>query len=457
MPKKRVVFSKRFKETFLGLGVSFATLSFVLGLFILVLFGVFLIRRAIEGGLAGIVAQNKEAPSAALPASEAPAAGAPVPASPVPSAEGLVFASFSDIFSGTGWIDAGRTTMRLDASESAFTFPPDVAWEEVPGGAVGDTSRCIAGRCAEVRGTQLFLDGDAVPRPAALAGASIVNVSVEALATEWAVGFVANEGGKYSASVFTFDGTHFTPVFAGASALASPYRGTLGFGGSDDDWLAVYGAYSGIAYHIRSGIGNCKLEIGNCITDISYLFHERLMSGGFAPRILKSGSGANTVWYVYGGKRFIKLFQNGTDGIVGAVDLSDSLPGSVEVMDAAGLVARVNEGGVSSYYRLVDRGFDVSGALTVVSKNINTYPDTEVPVVVRLGTAPSSLLGAQASFYVSNSGSEWEKVLPEREFAFPDPQGKSLFWKAEFKPSGDPAKSPFLKRIDLDYRVKFIK
>ena len=37
--------------------------------------------------------------------------------------EKLLFLSFTDMFSGTGWIDQGKTTMYLNAAMSAFTFP----------------------------------------------------------------------------------------------------------------------------------------------------------------------------------------------------------------------------------------------------------------------------------------------------------------------------------------------
>ena len=174
------------------------------------------------------------------------------------SLESLTPSSFSDLFSGTGWIDEEKTTLYHDLMATAFSFRPVTEWvrqESIMSyEEKNKDSECIKQNCLSVNGAALFLNGAKVELPAEIREGEIDGIYVKILGEKWAVGIISYKNEKYEGRVYLFDGLSFSNVSQSSEPLFySEYRGELGFGGSEKKWLAVYGGYSGAGYLFYEG------------------------------------------------------------------------------------------------------------------------------------------------------------------------------------------------------------
>lgn len=393
---------------------------------------------------------------------------------------GLVTASFTDLFSGVGWLNQEETTAYHDRIVTAITFPPRFEWKRidklnVPDSDIarigfrrtdGSDARCIGKEClVQKDGKLYFVPESFLPSYNNLKyqvsfpeeERNIVQVSIGSLENKWLVGTVEQQAGEYVGRVYFFNNGRFENLFSDGAAFRSRYQGRIGFGGDDDDFLVIYGGYEGQAYHVRDGLER---------KDISRFFGIRVMDDGFEPVVIKMGKGRNSVWYVgsntAGTPKLLKLFQNGTDEIAGAVDLTKSLfPGGVERASfypfgkTGVLRAEVKDvEGESRFWEFTDRGFEKTEAKKVVSVNINNYP-AEVRYA-SIGRTELSEEGGKISFYISNNGRDWTRVSEGEEIKFSDEHGRHLLWRAELEPNGDDEKAPFLDTLQIKYLVKFL-
>lgn len=409
--------------------------------------------------------------------------------------ERLVPSSFTDLFSGVGWLDQGATTLYRDNTTTAFTFPPVFGWQKIDSPSLSDGSYnflekrsdgtnliCIKNRCLAQNGLELRYSPNSSPvsvesfrsdpsyrrvdLPAELEGKSLVNISIGALDSVWLLGAVTKDI-SYEGFVFFFDGNKFTRVQV---PILSSYEGTLGFGGSDDDWLIVYGAYDGLAYRIRPAGETLFGAVGPVypvrITDLSGFFGIRLMDGGFEPAVLRVGSADTLRWYVFsltaGKPKLIKLFHNQAEEISGVVSFSDKIFGGDVRKASFGfqgtnpqkLLAKVDKGAGEELWEFSDLGFDKARTLDVFSSNINNYPaEVRTAKITELDFSPN---GARVNFFVTNDGRKWYNASPGSEIVFPNKEGRELRWRATFIPDSNPDTSPFLDRLRLDYQVKFL-
>lgn len=385
----------------------------------------------------------------------------------------VVSASFSDLFSGVGWLNYEKTTMYRDVSMTAFTLSPTFQWNKLLSSPIGEENfvkinedesdaRCINNKCLTKRGASLFFDGKKLNLPYEMQGKDIKNVSIGALSSRWVLGVVVYSGNKYEGWVFLFDGENFSKVFGEANTpFISDYVGTIGFGGTEEDWVVIYGGYDGIAYHVRSG---------RPFVNISQFFGMRVMGGGFNPVAIRAGSGNDATWYVFSMTKdkphFIKLFQDKRTGeISGAVDFSLSVLGTgftkavfaVEKKydDHISLIAKCESNdGSFGFWEFKDNGFSVPASTEIVSLNLNNYP-AEVHTATILETDLEKD-NADVEFYLSNDGSRWIKTELGKEVVFPSSGGRMLLWKAKFIPSRDNFESPFFDKIRIDYVVRFL-
>lgn len=418
----------------------------------------------------------------------------------------LVPSSFSDLFSGVAWLDQVKTTLYNDRAMTSLIFPPDVTWEKasfpddgnfISPAADGSETRCVGSTsspqvgsvCLKKQGNALTLNGQAIALPSEMRAKTIVNISIGALSSRFVVGIVTKNGG-YEGWVYSFDPTTsvFQKVFGEANTpFLSQYEGKFGFGGTDDDWLAIYGGYEGIAYRIRAG---------KPFTNISRFFGIRVMENGFEPSVIRSvtvncklstqggsaygGKNDNCVsWYVWSltpnNPHLIKLYENPDDGtIAGAFDFTPRLFGSASARQAsfrlgpstssgqAGtegntlvLEAKVESGGGTEMYVFRDNGFKSSNDMSVESVNINNYPAEVVSATI---VDDDLFLGnASVRFYLSNNGSDWVESQVGQETNFPDSHGHQLLWRAVFAPGGNSASTPpYFDRVRIDYKVKFL-
>ncbi|KKL76524.1 hypothetical protein LCGC14_2044050, partial [marine sediment metagenome] len=384
--------------------------------------------------------------------------------------EPLVASSFTDLFSGDGWLNKNSTTLYQNRVTTVFTFPPEFEWQkiestELPYGIDrfverredGSDARCLNNSCLVQKELNLSLDAYNVALPKSVRVESLVDVSIGALDTVWLIGTVEQKDNTFIGRAFYFNGRQFEEIFEEDAPFRSKYEGKIGFGGSDENFLVVYGAYEGMAYHIRKG----KEPV-----DISRFFGIRVMRRGFQPVVVKSGSGEDTAWYVFSmtenNPKFIKLFQNGTDEIVGVFDLTKSL--FITPVKSASFYLNKNVNTLNAkimtlsseeeFWEFTDKGFDKSETFEIVSVNINNY-SAEVRRAAISGHDFSDR-GTRVEFYLSNNGEDWFQVELGEMFEFPQKDGRQLLWRAEFIPNGGPHTSPFLDSIRLDYWVRFL-
>lgn len=423
-----------FRKYLHGPCLALAAAALVVGVFLAVFFGVIGLRSFLDETIA-----NRLTDSIAIPFStstgEAASFGEQLPEEP-----GLVYLSFTDLFSGFGWVNQASTTLFHDYAATAFTLPPAVSWD-----AAAEPIRSDAEINFYSTAPQLVLGGAAIAIPDAYRN-GFVQISAHRVSSAWwLVGLTVKTGSEYRGYIFKI-----APLATGAAfsesiaSFTSAYPGVIGFGGSINDFVAVYGAYQGAGFRIQ----------GTEITDISHLFDMRIMNGGFTPEVMRIGGW----WYVWnaddGSPRLIKLFENPTGEITGVSDLTAGLPeGGAARPFASGESLFANFEGRT--WKLNDRGFDISSPREVISFNLLGYPAVTRWASITPEAKTADAGGGEIRWFLSTDGISWTRINPgELTELNETDSGRKLFWKAQAMPGSDARYSVFLDRIRLDYRVR---
>lgn len=396
----------------------------------------------------------------------------------------LVSGSFGDTFSGVGYIN-DATTMYQDTSVTAFTLPPLYDWQKIDNPAPNDTENflepdkinennlCILTSCLAGWGRDLFFFKKSdmtnssfwqkVTLPDDINVEALKSISVKALSGKWLVGTVEKEkSGRNIGKVFFFDG-NFYPVFNSANTpFISKYDGDMSFGGVDEDWLALYGGYEGIAYQVK------KTNTGVEFKNISDLFGLKVMRGGFSPAILRLSSLGKVSWFIYSltpdRTKFIKLFTDNGNDIIGALDFTEKLSLKNEkyvFLKNSGepnvLTAKIiNMDGNLNFFRFKDNGFNVNDKREITSLDIYNVPSK--PAVIKKAVISEVRLANSAknsvAWFLSNDGLNWQEVRIGGETEF-NTDGGTLLWKAVITPENDPRSSMFFSEIRVEYKLSY--
>ena len=377
--------------------------------------------------------------------------------------DSLGYEIFYDLFSGNGWIDQGRTNLYHERVVTAFLLPPKFSFSKVTGTgtqfigrkADGSDERCIRGRCLIAREKTLVFQGNTLELPESVRKRDIVGVSVGAFEKTWMVGVTTRSGEDYLGWLFSFDGNMFRNMQREEKEMfLSRYAGSIGFGGSDDDWMAVYGAYEGKAVRVRGGV----------IDDISRFFGIRVMGGGLDPEITRTGSGRGATWFVWNKgamPKLVKLFQNGTERIEGAIDLTNEFGADLQgvtslfvapTSDEHALSVKMVRDGSEEYWRFIDEGFDTAAPKEIVSASLtNRILPVVLASIERLEYADA---GAAMEFFLSNDNLAWEETKIGETVTFANQGGDKLFWKIRVDAPDDRFSSPYFGQIEVDYALK---
>lgn len=369
--------------------------------------------------------------------------------------------SFTDLFSGTGWIDQEKTTLYHDQNITSFIFPPKYKWRKSNLSDFTFNHRCLGSFCLVEKGFKLFfapkidfqngnLTDYKINLPQSVNKEILSNISIGTLNDVWVLGVVEKQNNNYTGKAYFFDGKGFSEVLVDGKSniFQSQHEGIIGAGGERDDFIIIYGAYDGIAYRIK------KEEVEN----ISKFFGIRVMRGGFYPVVFEKSIEDKEVWYVSSltkdNPQLIKLFEDGKGKIAGGVDFIPLLyinNGTVKFSPGNGkkLLAKFESGEIREF---VDEGFDKSQTRKVVSSNINNYPFKVLKAKI-FGMDISYSGTESVNFYLSSNGNDWHEVEPREEFVFPK-KGNSVFWKAEAEPDGDSYSSIFFNSVRLNYTVQ---
>ena len=423
-----------------------------------------------------------------------PSISSPLKGSSLPNSSNagpiLYSAAFEDNFTSAAFFDFQESGLYRDNLMTALIFPPDYNWRALKDAdlsaaekeyfsslSINDFARpgesglreiyerrCFKNNCLEQRGERLFYNDSSLNFSAPLSGAEIAAVSIGSLEKSWLVGFTLKDKDGYQGRVFRFDGQNFQEILPGG--LRSPYFGRFGFGGEEDDFLIIYSAYEGQAYHVK----NSKL------TDISRFFHIRVTDDGFKPEVIKSGRGDNSTWYVYslsrGWPRFMKLWQNKGPEIVGALVLNGPLlpSGTAEIAlkvkeddfsnSAINILARLkDQGGNISWQLFSDYGFKNRAPAEIHSFLLGT---PGVPIKIKkisrshLALDEPSADKVKLWFALSDSSgqpeSDWQDISQGRNMTFETDIFSHYLLKISFDSAADKFYSPFLSSASFDYQ-----
>lgn len=414
-------------------------------------------------------------PNANLKATTSPPTAPLVPTLSETLASGqLYFGTFQDSFVGSGSLDLTRSTIYLDSIATALYFPPNYKFIEASQTVVDrnkddleeyqindffgpyNEKRCLGNNCLESRDKELFYNGQVLVKPSAGVNGELMAISLGTLSSKWLVGFTYKQGASYVGQVYHFDGQAFTLV-AALPVIESTYFGPLGFGGSDGDFLVIYGGSKGIAYHIKN----------NQAIDISRFFDYRVMFHGFKAEVMKVGTGNETNWYIFsstrGNSRFIKLWQNKTAEIAGGAVYGSLFASSVDsvvfkFLDKTTIqrdfLAKVKENNQDTYYLFSDLGFKNQESRAFYSLPI-THDGNNSQVTIKKIVASTLELDessrATVKLYFSIDGQNWQDLaLINHDQTSLGPL-RQYFLRVAFPPLADRFSSPYLASILFDY------
>ncbi|MFZ2310501.1 MAG: hypothetical protein WAW11_03070 [Patescibacteria group bacterium] len=355
--------------------------------------------------------------------------------------------SFGDNFSSKSYLNTTKTNMFFDDQITSLIFPPVYEFEKTK-----DCDEAICGLSGLI-----FVNQRNVKKPdiipAELAGRQIVDSRLDKLSSRQVASFIVSEDGQERIFAYFLVGGEFLPILSSDSniKLQTQYGrggGQVTVGGSDDDFLIVYSGYEGFAVHYNQGE----------LSDLSYFFGLRVANGGFAPYVIKQGSGSNSLWYILSlnntKPKLIKLWQNGTSDIVGAYDFSyilNNIDGTLSsfISDAGrGEIKFIfkSPSGPSFLKTFIDNGFDNSIDREAVSVNVNSTNRKILKAKIK-----SMGLAGQANIFLADDDTNLVRAKTGSEVRFSG-GSSTLFWQINFPKSSNREYSPWLNHINyLDY------
>ena len=335
-------------------------------------------------------------------------------------------------FFETHLIDMPKTTMRLDKKVNALTFEPAYDLK-----LSGDCSAKYCGALEKSdspltdKNGQIYYKGNQLSLPSELAGKKILNFTFSRLNSKWVVGVIFNDGGQEVGYAYLFDGQKLSPLINDQTGpkIRTQYGhdgGRISVGGSDTQFIVLYVGYEGIGYLYNNGSWQ----------DISSYFGLRVIDGGFTPQIILSGSGKAATWYVCSDDtakaKLVKLWQNNTDNIQGAIDLSDILTDG-QLICRLKSNKELNIYSQTKSYLFKDKGFNTGKQYLYESLNLSDYVGKTIQTV-RLS---SYVINARPNYYtlsISADGTNWQPNN-DKEIDLSATNSETFYVKGDFKTS----------------------
>lgn len=386
------------------------------------------------------------------------------------------FGTFYDNFSNASNTDVPASSLYIDLMMNAVIFPPVYErsdylaptaaereyfsglhmneFEPADASDSGYSDRyCLRGKCLEQAGLSLSYNNRRLALP--VVTGEPVSAAIGLAGETWLVGITWRSGKYYFGQAYVFDGHQFAPILD--KPVESEYFGRFGFGGETSDYLVIYGGHEGKAYRIRPGKS----------VDISEYFSYRAMGKGFKGEAIKAGDN----WYVFSltssRLRLIKLWNDQSGEIAGALDLgqevfSDTAAEATAFLQSAGdepgLVIQERDGnGGINYFLLKDKGFDNAS-----SKSLTTLPvivsSEEGAIAIRrivlseIGPA-SDGEGISIQFEGSREGKveDWKEVRLGKDMLFSTGLIDSYRLRMSFPVQADKNLSPFVPYLTFNY------
>mgnify|MGYP001610204440 CR=1 FL=1 len=317
-------------------------------------------------------------------------------------------------------------------------------------GAKGDVGiACLRDKCLLRNGIDVQLLTFSGSRTSAISGVQLpvfdaAGMQIGRTDAFWLIGFVADNGenefgrAEYRSSFYKFDGEKFARVLE--KDFISEYRGDFSFGGTSADWLAIYGAYQGQAWHF-SATENYMTE------NWSRFFGIRVMEEkGFKPQILENGG----AFYIGAGNSLPKLLKVESNT---ATDLSRLLKDFRYNILAEGseansvLIAAIDQEGSTRIFMFKNLGFDQSVNRAIYSKSVHSgNPIWSARFSYIEGTVGLRL------YFSADGGEEWVEARNGEKTVF-EKSGTDLRWRAILEKQKPKFVTPSLNLLEVKYEV----
>jgi hypothetical protein len=388
------------------------------------------------------------------------------------------FGSYFNNFISADSIDFTKTNLYRDKTAVSISFQPDYSFENSDSATINQYKNtftnlhfnnsngpyrdeiCLKNNCLKQQDNNLFYNDKLLLWPDSIKKDNLAAVSIGALTSRWLVGVTYKNNEKYDSQVFYFDGQKFTPlVFSDSNQniISSPYFGLFGFGGEDNDFLIIYGAYEGMAYRHQ----------GNQISDISQFFPIRVMGGGFKPEIIRTVNNNEVSWYIFSKTLnrpwFMKLWQNGTKDIMGETVLTAPInlgaesvsfkPIKITATEISFLV-RTQDNNIDYWNTFKDRGFKNEESGILMFKPISNDASSSPIAIKKIAEAQliTDLASSQSvKFLFSKDSQNWEEIQEKSNVDFLTSTIRNFYLKVTFPSSTNKFYSPFLSSVLFDY------
>jgi len=374
--------------------------------------------------------------------------------------------SFGDHFSGLSYIDRDKTNMNWDENVTAFTFPPIYTFTKTDDASYSSSEILSPDNNLQAINNSLYYRGKKLKLPPEFNSENILNLSVGLAGNRSLVGIVTGKNYDERGWVYSFDPRYqsFSPLITDTTSERIEIRygrtgGTIAFGGTDDNFLIVYGGYNGHVLYYYQG----------ALSDVSRFFGLRVSAEGFSPQILSRDNSRGTIFYVCskteGKPKLIKFWPKRAGELMGSLDFSplifkaDLAAETASCrLEGADVLVDMGEAGL---WRFTDGGFDNSLDRQAVSLDLGMNRGRKISSAVAAeidlatdGVKQNGEQNSRAELFMANAADKWQKVEPFIWWKFPEPT-TSLFWKMTFKAEpGYPDYSPWFDDINqLNYRT----
>lgn len=354
-----------------------------------------------------------------------------------------------DYFSNSYFINNEVTNLFFDYYSTALTFKPryeldylKACDESFCGFLKSSDESCLSGKCVRADGDKVYFNNKEIVLPAELAQLNILKIGLHPLETKWLASFLVSVDGQDQVYLYFLDNGRFSSVINSGNnwKIRTTYgrgNGHLSAVGSDQQFLFIYSGYEGLGVLYNNG--NLQL--------LKDYFSLRLASSGFPARIIRIGSGNEATWYVCSlnpdNTKLIKFWQNGTDTIQGAIDLSFAIPSQSICGQLGDDLQIATQEGLSIFK---DLGFDNSQNYQYQSINLNSFSGKKIFKII-LNRPHISADPEKYQIYLSVDGTNWEKVKDSLKFSF-EPISEGVYLRVIFLP-GDQNYSPWFSDIGI--------
>lgn len=379
----------------------------------------------------------------------------------------LKYNVFGDNFVNDIYIDWDKTNLHYDKVATAFTFQPLYEWLEkgtcldrfcgltavdwgFPDSGLENNffgvfeEYCLGSKgCLKAEGVDVFYQDKKIEPPLDIRDKEISNISIYPLLGEWLVGFVFYDDKQEQGRAYRFNGRTFVSLDAKNSIpllSRSGFEGArFGFGGDAESFLVLYGGYDLLGYQVIDGR----------LFDIHDFLGLRISDGGFAPQIIKQKVDDETLWYICsrssGKPRLVKLWQNSSENIKGAISLTDKLLQEKEGAESAWcrggdnlgeLEVMIMRGGAYYWRTFQDQGFRQNFDYRLTTSNLFKEKGKIVRASFRnlkacgLQACDSGALVDSLKFFVSGDGEEFQLATLDKDIIFPT-DSSGLYWLIE--------------------------